>query len=167
MGITGGFGSAQKAKTRGTGYSGPDSTRPTQKQEADPTVTGGTAPGGIVAFMGAASQWANSNSASRNNFPEAGHNSDPISAAKMQHDFLPDEAPEEKGNVAINPGLVPSASRRVGQDANYNAPDGKQMNVSQGKNDPTANDSRPRSPNGRSRGQSPLVPKNPRGAYRP
>ena len=164
--VIGGQGSAQKAKTRGTGYSGPDSTRPTQQQEADPAVTGGTAPGGVVAFMGAASQWANSNSASRNNFPEAGHNADPISAAKMQHAFLADETPEEKGNVAINPGTVPSASRRVGQDANYDAPDGKSFDVSQGQNDPTANDSRPRAPNGRNRGQSPMIPKNPRGAWR-
>ena len=46
----------QNVKRRGTGYSGPDSTRPSQSQESDRANEGGTAPGGTVAFMGAASK---------------------------------------------------------------------------------------------------------------
>ena len=42
-----------KAKQRGTGFSGLDSTRPAQSQESDYANEGGTAPGGTVAFMGA------------------------------------------------------------------------------------------------------------------
>ena len=43
---------------RGSGYSGKDSTRPTQPQEGDLANTGGTRAGGLVAFIvPAASQW--------------------------------------------------------------------------------------------------------------
>jgi hypothetical protein len=153
-------------KQRGTGYSGPDSTRPTQDQEGDRANTGGTAPGGTVAFMGAASQWSTSNSANRNNFPTGSPNIDPVSAAKMQHYGLADEAPADKGDVPVHPGLQPGLFRTA-RDANYDAPDGQSFNVSQGENDPTANDGRPASPGGRHRGESPEVLKQSRGDYRP
>jgi len=41
----------QRVPTRGRGYSGLDSTKPTQLQEGDPPTLGGTAPGGTVAFQ--------------------------------------------------------------------------------------------------------------------
>lgn len=145
--------------TRGTGYSGPNSTRPTQPQEGDLATTGGTAPGGTVAFMGAASQWSTSNAANRSNFPTGSPNVDPIAAAKMQHYGLADEAPSAKGDAPIHPGLAPGLFRTA-RDANYQAPDGQA-------NDPTANDGRPSSPGGLHRGESPEVLKQTRGGYRP
>jgi hypothetical protein len=148
-----------KAKQNGVGYNGPNSTRPTQPQESDLANEGGTAPGGTVAFMGAASQWSTSNAANRNNFPTGSPNIDPVSAAKMQHYGLADEAPSEKGDVPVHPGLAPGLFRTA-RDANYQAPDGQM-------NDPTANDGRPASPGGRHRGESPEVLKQTRGAYRP
>jgi len=148
------------SKQRGTGYSGPDSTRPTQSQEGALASTGGTAPGGTVAFMGAASQWSASNAANRNNFPTGQPNIDPLSAAKMQHYGLKDESPDEKGDVPVHPGLAPGLFRTA-RDANYQMPDGMS-------NDPTANDGRPASPStGYHRGESPEVLKQTRGAYRP
>jgi hypothetical protein len=149
---------AQKAKTRGVGYSGPDSARPTQPQEGDLQNEGGTAPGGTVAFMGAASQWSTSNAANRNNFPTGSPNIDPVTAARMQHYGLKDEAPSDKGDVPVHPGLAPGLFRTA-RDANYQAPDGQA-------NDPTANDGRPSSPGGKHRGESPEVLKQTRGAYR-
>ncbi len=160
--VIGGFGSAQKAKVRGSGHSGPDSTKPTQAQEGDRANTGGTAPGGTVAFMGAASQWSTSNAANRNNFPTGSPNIDPVSAAKMQHYGLADESPAEKGDVPVHPGLAPGLYRTA-RDANYNAPDGKtpvDYSVPV-KNDPTAPDGRG------NRGRSPEVLKQSRGEYRP
>lgn len=146
-------------RARGTGYSGPDSTKPTQPQEGDLQNEGGTAPGGTVAFIGAASQWSSSNAANRNNFPTGQPNVDPISAAKMQHVGLADDAPSAKGDVPVHPGLAPGQFRTA-RDANYDAPDG--MTYS-----PSETGGHPLAPNGRSRGQSPLIPNQPRGSYRP
>ena len=147
-----------KVKRNGTGYSGPDSTRPNQPRASDRANEGGTAPGGTVAFMGAASQWSTSNAASRNNFPTGSPNIDPVSAAKMQHYGLKDEAPTEKGDVPVHPGLAPGQFRTA-RDANYDAPDGKTYS-------PSETGGRPLAANGRHRGESPLIPKNSRGAYR-
>lgn len=130
----------------------------TQRQESDVANEGGTAPGGTVAFMGAASQWSTSNAAVRNNFPTAQPNASPIKAAKMQHYGLADEAPDGSGNVPIHPGVQPGKFRTA-SDANPRAPGGMD-------NDPTANDGRPISPDGRHRGDSPEVPKQTRGPYR-
>jgi hypothetical protein len=149
----------QKVKQRGTGYSGPDSTRPNQPQESDRANEGGTAPGGTVAFMGAASQWSSSNAASRNNFPTGSPNIDPVSAAKMQHYGLKDESPAEKGDVPVHPGLAPGQFRTA-RDANYDAPDG--MTYS-----PSETGGKPLAANGRHRGESPLIENQTRGNYRP
>ena len=159
--VTGGYGSApQRSKVRGTGYSGPDSTKPTQPQEGDLAATGGTAPGGTVAFIGAASQWSTSNAANRNNFPSGQPNIDPVSAAKMQHYGLKDEAPGDNGDVPVHPGLTPGLFRTA-RDANYKAPDGQVPTSFRPFNDPTAPDGRGH------RGESPEVLKQTRGAYRP
>jgi hypothetical protein len=154
----------RKVKQNGTGYSGPSSTRPTQPQESDVANEGGTAPGGTVAFMGAASQWSTSNAASRNNFPTGSPNIDPVTAAKMQHVGLADESPAEKGDVPVHPGIMPGKFRTAA-DANPNAPDGEvpaahSTGINKIRNDPTANDGRG------FRGESPEVLKNSRGAYR-
>ena len=141
------------AKKRGSGYSGPDSTRPTQQQESDKSNLGGTAPGGTVAFMGAASQWATSKAADRANFP----NLDPVGAAHMKHYGASDGPPDISRNVPIHPGLQPGLFRTPRL---HNAPRGME-------NDPTANDGRPISPDGKHRGESPEVPKQSRGSYRP
>jgi hypothetical protein len=155
---------SNRAKVRGHGYSGPDSTKPTQPQEGDFANTGGTAPGGTVAFMGAASQWSTSNAANRSNFPTGYPNVDPVSAAHMQHYGLADEAPADKGDVPVHPGLAPGLFRTA-RDANYKAPDGA---VPTKYNDPTAPDGRPASPGGGThRGESPEVLKQTRGDYRP
>lgn len=150
---------SNKVKQRGTGYSGPDSTRPNQSQESDRANEGGTAPGGTVAFMGAASQWSASNSANRNNFPTGSPNIDPVSAAKMQHYGLADEAPAEKGDVPVHPGLAPGQFRTA-RDANYDAPDGETYS-------PGETGGKPLSANGRHRGESPEIENQTRGAYRP
>lgn len=159
----------QKVKQRGTGYSGPDSTRPNQSQESDIANEGGTAPGGTVAFMGAASQWSTSNAANRSNFPTGAPNIDPVSAAKMQHYGLKDESPAEKGDVPVHPGLAPGLFRTA-RDANYKAPDGQTPTSFTPLNDATANDSRFISGGsvirGRHRGESPEILKQTRGAYR-
>ena len=149
---------SNKVNQRGTGYSGSNSTRPNQSQESDRANEGGTAPGGTVAFMGAASQWSTSNAASRNNFPTGSPNIDPVSAAKMQHYGLKDEAPAEKGDVPVHPGLAPGQFRTA-RDANYDAPDGETYS-------PSETGGKPLAANGRHRGESPLIPKNSRGAYR-
>ena len=148
-----------KGKQNGTGYSGPNSTRPTQPQESDVANEGGTAPGGTVAFMGAASQWSTSNAANRNNFPTGSPNIDPVSAAKMQHYGLNDESPAEKGDVPVHPGLAPGQFRTA-RDANYDAPDGQTFS-------PSETGGHPLAPDGRSRGQSPEIENQPRGGYRP
>jgi hypothetical protein len=127
---------------RGTGYSGADSTRPTQPQEGDLQNEGGTAPGGTVAFMGAASQWSTSD-------PTRQPNVDPVGAAKMQHYGLKDEAPAAKGDVPVHPGLQPGLFRTA-RDANYQAPDGET----------------PAASGGLYRGESPEVLKQSRGGYR-
>ena len=125
---------------------------------------GGTAPGGVVAFPEAAHQWATSSRANANNFP-TGSNVDPISAAKMQHVGLADEAPAEKGDVPVHPGLAPGQFRTA-RDANYNAPDGEVPTSFTPLNDPTANDGHMASPDGRHRGESPEILKTSRGAFR-
>ena len=157
---------AQKVKQRGIGYGGLDSTKPTQTQEGDVANEGGTAPGGTVAFLGAASQWSTSNAANRSNFPTGQPNIDPVSAAKMQHYGLKDEAPSEKGDVPVHPGLAPGQFRTA-RDANYQAPDGQTPTDYQVPNDATANDGRFTDADGKHRGQSPMVLKQSRGAYRP
>ena len=165
--VSGGFGSApQRAKVRGYGYSGPDSANPTQPQEGDLANLGGTAPGGTVAFVGAASQWNTSNAANRNKYPTGQPDVDPITAAHLQHYGLKDEAPDAHGEVPIHPGLKPGLFRTA-RDANYAAPDGQTTIKSQGRNDPTAADGRPSSPGGLHRGESPEVLKQTRGGYRP
>src|SRR5208282_3034634 len=110
-----------------------------------------------------ASQWSTSNAANRANFPTGQPNVDPISAAKMQHVGLADEAPSDKGDVPVHPGLRPGLFRTA-RDANYKAPDGE---VPTSYNDPTANDGRGTSPDGKHRGESPEVLKQTRGNYRP
>ncbi len=149
----------KRAKTRGVGYSGADSTKPTQPQEGDLQNEGGTAPGGTVAFMGAASQWSTSNAANRNNFPTGSPNIDPISAAKMQHVGLKDESPAEKGDVPVHPGLRPGLFRTA-RDANYDAPDGETYS-------PSETGGKPLASSGRHRGESPEIENQPRGSYRP
>jgi len=130
---------------RGSGYAGLDSTRPKQRQEGDIANMGGTAPGGTVAFMGAVGRSGDV---------------DPVTAAKMQHYGLKDEAPSAKGDAPIHPGLRPGLFRTA-RDANYQAPDGQV-------NDPTANDGHPSSPStGYHRGESPEILKQPRGGYKP
>lgn len=136
-----------------------NSTRPTQRPESDLATTGGTAPGGVTAFPGAASQWSTSNAAARNNFPKGQPNVDPMSAARMQHYGLADESPEEKGDVPVHPGLAPGLFRTA-RDANYDAPDGQSK-------DPAHASGSPLSPSGRYRGESPEVLKQSRGGYRP
>ena len=154
--VTGGFGSAKKNKA----YSGPDSTKPTQRVETDLATTGGTAPGGIVAFPASAKQWATSNAANRNNYPKGEPNVDPIGAAKMMHVGLKDESPAEKGDVPVHPGFAPGLYRTA-TDANYEAPDG-QTNLS-----PNETGGHPLSPSGKYRGESPEIEKQTRGSYRP
>lgn len=137
------------------------------KKSEDLLNEGGSAPGGVVAFPAAAHQWSNSNTAAYNNYP----NIDPISAAKMMHYGLADEAPDVANNsVPIHPGLAPGQFRTA-RDANYNAPDGEVPTSFKPFNDPTANDGRLISGGsvvgGGHRGESPEVLKNPRGAYRP
>lgn len=139
----------------------PTSTGVNKKAAQDDLVNeGGTAPGGTVPFMGAASQWSASNAANRNNFPQGAPNIDPVGAAKMMHYGLADESPAEKGDVPIHPGLAPGQFRTA-RDANYDAPDGE-TNVN-----PSETGGHPLAPNGRSRGESPEIEKLTRGAYRP
>jgi hypothetical protein len=158
----------QKVKQYGGGYNGPDSTKPTQAQESDVANEGGTAPGGIVAFMGAASQWSSSNAANRNNFPTG--DDGPMSPeeaagrmAKMAAGQSTDGAPDGSGNVPINPGINPGKNRAGTDDTPPAADD-----FGQGTNDPTANNGRPmNNQTGRNRGQSPEIPNQTRGRYRP
>jgi hypothetical protein len=109
--------------------------------------------------MGAASQWSTSKAANRNNFPTGSPNIDPVSAAKMQHYGLKDEAPAEKGDVPVHPGLAPGQFRTA-RDANYDAPDGETYS-------PSETGGKPLAANGRHRGESPLIENQPRGSYRP
>lgn len=144
-------------KQRGTGYSGPDSTRPTQQQESDVTNFGGTAPGGQTAFVGGAAQWSSSKGAQIANVPPGGQ-IDPVRAGLSMHTGLKDEAPDGSRNVPIHPGLQPGLFRTA---RDLRSPDGEAP-----VNDATANDGRPVSPDGKHRGESPEVPKQSRGAYR-
>lgn len=125
--------------------SSPSSVKPRQMQEGDVAALGGTAPGGTIAFMGAKGDPSRL---------------DPITAAHMKHYGAADEAPDGSRNVPIHPGLAPGMFKTP---RNHVAPDG-QMKVM---NDATANDGRPISPDGRHRGDSPEVPKQSRGSYRP
>jgi hypothetical protein len=147
-------------KVRGSGYSGPNSTRPTQPQESDIANEGGTAPGGIVAFMGAASQWSASNAANSNPEPNV---VSPVEAAQhlanLASGQAKDESPAEKGDVPIHPGFTPG-KYRTAMDANPNSPDGETKS-------PAETGGKPLAANGRSRGESPLIPNQPRGSYRP
>jgi len=136
-----------------------------KKRNSDIANMGATAPGGSRAFMGASSQWATSNSAKGAQFP-SGSNVDPVSAAKMQHVGLEDESPAEKGDVPVHPGLRPGLFRTA-RDANYKAPDGQVPTSFTPFNDATTNDGRVASPDGRHRGESPLILKQSRGDYRP
>jgi len=163
MNMTGGIGSAPLPKRN----RGLDSTRPTQDQESDLPNTGGTAPGGIVAFMGQASQWSESNAAAHRNGPVD------INVAAKQMALhakgqSQDVGPEEKGDVPIHPGLKPGLFRTA-RDANYISPDGKAEAPSQTNLNFSAAETggHPLSPDGKSRGESPEREKNPRGAYRP
>jgi hypothetical protein len=104
--------------------------------------------------MGAASQWSSSNAANRNNFP------DPIKSAKMMHYGLKDEAPAEKGDVPVHPGLAPGLFRTA-RDANYAAPDGE-TNVNAAETG-----GHPLSASGKSRGESPEIENQERGMYKP
>jgi hypothetical protein len=151
-----------------TPFNGQNSLRPTQTQESDLANEGGTAPGGIVAFTGAASQWSTSNEAARNNFPTGEPNVDPVSAWKIGARGAPDEAPTEKGDVSVHPGLQ-TGLFRTARDANYTSPDGEAEAPSQTNTNYSAFETggHPLTPNGKSRGQSPEIEKNPRGAYRP
>lgn len=130
-----------------------------RQRDADLENEGGSAPGGVVAFPEASHQWSASNSANRNNFPTGSPNIDPVSAAKMQHYGLADEAPAEKGDVPVHPGLAPGQFRTA-RDANYDAPDG--MTYAPGETG-----GKPLTANGRHRGESPEIENQPRGAYRP
>lgn len=62
-----------RAKIRGVGYSGPDSTRPAQRPEAnranDLTGEGGSAPGGLSTFPPTSGQGANTARPNANDFP--------------------------------------------------------------------------------------------------
>jgi hypothetical protein len=89
-----------------------DSTRPTQ----DVANMGGTAPGGITAFMGSAAQWNTRNSKRDINTPPG--------AVRFMHMGLADEAPDGSGNVPIHPGIRPGLYR-TGDDANPHVPDGE------------------------------------------
>lgn len=150
-------------------FRGQNSTRPTQDQEDDLPNTGGTAPGGTVAFMGAASQWSSSNAASRNNFPTPATPADAAAhmAARARGQSV-DVTPAEKGDVPVHPGLQPGLFRTA-RDANYVSPDGKAEAPSQTNLNFSAAETggHPLSPDGKNRGESPEIEKNPRGAYRP
>lgn len=163
MNVTGSIGSAPTSKRN----RGLDSTRPTQDQESDLPNTGGTAPGGIVGFMGQASQWSESNAASHRNGPVS---IDPAMKQMALHAAgqSTDVGPEEKGDVPIHPGLVPGLFRTA-RDANYISPDGKTEAPTETNLNYSAAETggHPLSPDGKSRGESPEIEKNPRGAYRP
>jgi hypothetical protein len=157
MNVTGGIGSAPSSKRN----RGLDSTRPTQDQEGDLPNTGGTAPGGVVAFMGQASQWSESDAASHRNGPVS---VDPAMKEMALHAAgqSKDVGPEEKGDVPVHPGLAPGLFRTA-RDANYDAPDGETNTNTRA----AETGSHPLSPDGKYRGESPEIEKNPRGSYRP
>jgi len=127
------------------GFNGLNSTKPTQRQESDITNLGGTAPGGVTAFVGGASQWSSSKAAK-----EAQNPNTPPGAVNAMHMTLTDEAPDGSRNVPIHPGLRPGLFRTA-SDANPVSPDGEA----------------PRSPNGKNRGESPEIVTNPKGGYVP
>lgn len=134
-----------------------NSTRSAQDQESDVVNLGGTAPGGITAFIGGKGQWNTPNALKGVQNTPPGGTINPVEAHAAMHQGLADEAPDASGNVPIHPGLAPG-KYRTGDDANPKAPDGKTA---------VANDGRPISPDGRHRGESPEVPKQSRGPYRP
>ena len=149
---------------KSTPFGGQNSTRPTQTQEGDLANEGGTAPGGTVAFMGAASQWSSSKSATSNNEPTpvdaAGHMANRAAGQAV------DVSPAEKGDVPVHPGLRPGLFRTA-RDANYVSPDGQTEAPAQTNLNAAEVGGHPLSPDGKSRGESPEIEKNPRGAYRP
>jgi hypothetical protein len=139
------------------------STRLAQRQEGDIADLGGTAPGGVTAFVGGSSQQNKAN-ALRTTQDSEPHMMPQDAALMLHHGWDVDEGPDGSGNVPINPGVMPAtADRREGSDANPEAPGGRGVRV---KNDATANDGRPIAPNGRHRGESPEIPKQSRGRYR-
>jgi len=145
-------------------FRGMNSTRPTQDQEGDLASTGGTAPGGTVAFMGAASQWSNSDGAAETASPQEAVAHMALHAKGQSKDV----GPAEKGDVPVHPGLQPGLFRTA-RDANYVSPDGQTEAPSQTNTNYSAAQTggHPLSPDGKSRGESPEIEKNPRGAYRP
>lgn len=156
-----------KARQRGVGYSGPDSTRPTQQPESDLQNLGGTAPGGLVGFPGGAAQWNTPNAAAHEENSPPGATANPLhkhlaDAMRYAHQTAADEGPGDgRHNVPIHPGLVPGLFRTA-QDANPRAPDGRGIEDDMA----VAPDSRPISPDGRHRGELPEIPKQNRGPYR-
>ena len=151
-----------KVRQRGSGYSGKDSTKSAQQQESDITNFGGTAPGGLTAFIGGSSQWSTPNALKgMHNIPPGGIINPVMHAAAVMHVGLKDEAPNARGAVPIHPGLAPGLTRTA-SDANPRSPDGEApVNYS-----PTETGGHPLAPNGRHRGESPEIPKQSRGAYR-
>ena len=96
----------------------------TQVQDGgDITNEGGTAPGGITAFVGGAAQYNQTSVRAQANEPPGGKIS-PVQAASIMHTGLRDQAPDGSGNVPIHPGLMPGLFRTA-SDANPVAPDGE------------------------------------------
>ena len=137
-----------------------------KKNNADIANMGATAPGGgDRPVLGASSQWSSSNAAKNAQFP-SGSNADPVRAAKMMHEGLAAEAPSDKGDVPVHPGLAPGQFRTA-RDANYKAPDGEVPTSFTPFNDATANDGRVPGPGSYlHRGESPLILKTSKGAWR-
>jgi hypothetical protein len=77
----------------------------------------------------------------------------------MMHYGLKDEAPAEKGDVPVHPGLAPGLFRTA-RDANYDAPDGQSYS-------PSETGGHPLSASGKFRGESPEIENQERGMYRP
>ena len=137
-------------------YGGLDSTKQSQEPDAI-TNMGGTAPGGVTAFVGGAAQWNTSKGASdKTNAPPGSV----VHAAMNMHAGLPDEAPDGSRNVPIHPGIMPGKFRTA-SDANPRAPDGRGI-----ESNTAVADSGPLAPNGRHRGESPEIMTQPRGPYR-
>ena len=127
---------------------------------ADKSNLGGTAPGAVVAFIGSKGGGSQARAADNTNVAPGARINPVMHAATVMHVGLADEAPDTRRNVPIHPGLQPGLFRTA-RDANPIAPRGME-------NDPTANDGRPLSPDGRHRGESPEIPtqnRMPKGPY--
>jgi len=138
----------------GIPFGGLNSTRPAQSPESDLQNLGGTAPGGLVGFPGGNSQWNTPNAAvhADANLPPGATVNPLHKALAYSHATAADGAPDVARNVPIHPGLRPGLFRTA-SDANPRAPDGQI--TTQG----------PIAPNGRYRGDSPEIPKQPKGTY--